>query len=555
MSETNSELVLTSFRRKLVARLFWKNTTILTAVFLFLWGISLLVFRVGGFGDANLFFLILPAVVLLPFFALFFALRRTPSDAKLISLIDKESKAGGLVMSSFEADIGKWSEQIKELSIPNVNWIPNRTIGLFLAAILFAATSFLLPVSVISDQLPRRLNINDQVSKLTTQIDTLGKEKLLDNVEVQSLKRDLKMLQKEADGLGPIKTFDALDTIAGRMNHEAAKTVQDAERNVKSLAEAESLVRKVKDASEQLDAQTSKALMEGLAESMENMLAENNQLAEALRSELGDDDNDDSESDQNKPDNNDSKNSANNPDEEDREQNSENSENGEKKENQNGEKKSNKSGEQKNRSKQQKNALKDMLAENNMRNISPEQLEKLAEAMRNCSGKCERQVESLQNAGFQIDKDALKKMAESKREAQAEAERMLNELWANCDCNCEGEGEGEGECEGREVSPRFTQKQDWRTDPNTKPGKSWFQKGVDEDGFDYKAEVLPPADIQAFKDSLKMGVTMESPTKNSKRKTELGGGAITETGGGTGSAHIQQIYPAHRKPVGRFFEK
>jgi hypothetical protein len=534
-----------------VARLFWKNTTILTAVFLFLWGISLLVFRVGGFGDANLFFWILPAAVLLPFFALFFAIRRTPSDAKLISLIDKESKAGGLVMSSFEADIGKWSEQIKELSIPNVNWIPNRTIGLFLAAILFAATSFLLPVSAISDQLPRRLNINDQVSKLTTQIDTLGKEKLLDNVEVQSLKHDLKMLQKEADGLGPIKTFDALDTIAGRMNHEAAKTVQDAERNVKSLAEAESLVRKVKDASEQLDAQTSKALMEGLAESMENMLAENNQLAEALRNELGNEDGDDNEADQDKLDKDDSKNAENETNEEDREQN------GEKKENQNGEKKSNKSGDKKNNSKQQKKALKDMLAKNNMRNISPEQLEKLAEAMRNCSGNCERQIENLQNAGFQIDKDALKKLAESKRDAQAEAERMLSELWANCDCDgsCEGDRNGNGgECES-DVSPRFTQKQDWRTDPNTKPGKSWFQKGIDESGFDYKAEVLPSADMQAFKDSLKMGVTKESPTTNSKRKIELGGGAITETGGGTGSAHIQQIYPAHRKPVGRFFEK
>ncbi|MDR2762195.1 MAG: hypothetical protein LBB88_06290, partial [Planctomycetaceae bacterium] len=259
MSKTNPATILTSFRLRLVSRLFWKSTIILLAIFLFLWGTLLLAFRVSGFNDTSIFFWILPVSIVMPLIALFSALRRIPSSDKLISIIDKENDAGGLVMSSFETDIGNWTEQIKELAIPVVYWIPNRTIGLFLAAILFAITSFLLPVSVISDQLPRRLNIDDQVSKLTTQLDVLDKEKLLDQVEVQSLKRDLKMLQKEADGLGPIKTFDALDTLAGKMNHEAAKTVQEAERNVKSLAEAESLMKKVQELSKQLDAQTSKA--------------------------------------------------------------------------------------------------------------------------------------------------------------------------------------------------------------------------------------------------------------------------------------------------------
>ncbi|MDR1478187.1 MAG: hypothetical protein LBJ00_04530 [Planctomycetaceae bacterium] len=548
MSGTNSTLVLKTFRLQLAARLFWKNTTIFLAMFLFLWGISLLVFRVSGFDDVNLFFKFLPVAAVMPVLALFFAFRRIPSDAKLISLIDKENLAGGLVMSSFEADIGNWSSEIKELKTPKVNWMPSRTIGLFLAAILFAVTSFLLPVSVVSGQLPRKLNIEDQVNKLTTQIDTLNKEKLLDNVEVQSLKRDLKMLQKEADGLGPIKTFDAIDTMTGRLNHEAAKTVQDAERNVKSLAEAESLVRKVSEVNQQLDPKNSKALMEGLVESMENMLAENQQLADALRDEMDED-----ESENNDTEKNDG-------DESDKNDSDKNDKNPDNKKDQNNEKQDQKesSADKKNQkkdSKQQKDKLKKMLADNNMRNMSPEQLQQLADAMRECSGKCERQVESLQGAGFQIDKDALQRMAESKREAKAEAERMLSELWANFDCegDCPNGGDGQ-ECESQ-VSPRFSTRQDWRTDPNAGSGKNWYQKAADEEGFDYKAEVLPQADLQAFKDSLKMGVTVEAPSKNPKRKIESNGGAITETGGGTGSAHTQQIYPVHRKPVGRFFEK
>ncbi|MDR2168773.1 MAG: hypothetical protein LBP59_01365 [Planctomycetaceae bacterium] len=556
MKTPNTNSILTSLRRRLVARLFCKNTTIFLAVFLFLWGTFLLVFRVSGFDDVKIFFWILPVSLIAPFVALFYALRSVPVDSKLISLIDKENNAGGLVMSSFETNIGNWSEQIKELTTPAVHWIPNRTIGLFLAAILFAITSFLLPVSVISSQLPRRLNIDDQVNKLTTQLDTLGKEKLLDKVEVESLKRDLKMLQKEADGLGPIKTFDALDTLKGRMNHEVAKTVQDAERNIKSLAEAESLVKKVKELNEQLDEQTSKSLMEGLAESMENMMAENKQIAESLKNELENtDDADDPENTENQKDadKSDNENNDNDNNEQNKNQNPEN---------QNNENDPNKSNDNKKDSKQQQDALKEslkkMLAENNMRNLSPEQMQMLAETMRKCGGKCERQIESLQKAGFPIDKDELKKLAESKREAKEDAERVLSELWANCD-ECSNQNSSDGsdgaeECDA-EFSPRFTKEQDWRTDPNAKPGKNRFQKEKDEDGFDYKAEVLPPADLQAFKDSLKLGVTMEAPMKNSKRKVELNGGAIVDTKSGAGSAHMQQIYPVHRKPVGRFFEK
>ncbi|MDR0390445.1 MAG: hypothetical protein LBH59_00945 [Planctomycetaceae bacterium] len=544
MKKSNSISVLLSLRLQLGARLFWKNTIIFLAIFLFFWGTFLLTFRVIGFDVADVFFMILPASLIVPLFAFLFAFRRIPSNQKLISMIDKENNAGGLVMSSFETDIGNWSEQINQLKIPVVRWMPNRVIGLFLAAILFATASFLLPVSAISDQLPRKLNINDQVNKLTDQLDTLKEENILDQVEVETLQRDLKMLQKEADGLGPLKTFDALDTLATRMNHEAAKATEDAERNVKSLAEAESLVRKVDELNKQLDAQTSKALMEGLAESMENMFAENAQLANALQNEFDNESNDNT--DQNKIDNQNQ--NGNNPDAEnqDREQSS----NTEQKNNTNN-KNSNKTG---NKNDAMQKSLKKMLSENNMRNLSPEQLRKLADAMKNCSGACERQIGKLQDAGFPIDKDALKMLAESKRDAQEEAERMLSELWANCDCNGNGDQCGGSECESN-VSPRFTQKQDWRTDPNAGPTKNRFQKEADLEGYEFKAEALPPSDLRAFRDSLKMGVTTESPTTNPNQQTELNGGAIVETVGGSGSAHIQQIYPVHRRAVGRFFEK
>lgn len=524
MNEQNRTKIINAFRHRIFGTLLLKNSVLYLAVFLMLWGVGVLSFRVVGFENMKIFLYVLSTgIFALPIAALV-ARQRIPTTEKLASILDRNNAAGGLLMSSFETDLGDWSQRIRSLDIPQIHWKPQKTLIFAAVSFAFAFVSLLLPVSSFSAPGSNRLNIDDQVKRLTTQLDVLNEENLLDVEEVESRKLELDKIQKEADGMGPVKTFDALDHISDRMNQKAAEAAEEAQRQTETLAKTEALMQQVKEISTTLDDSMKKSLMEGLAQSLEEMFAENKNLADDLKKALEkktteEKKNKDSEQD---------KNSKN-------------------------DKKDGQSEKEKNDALVE--SLKKMLEENNMQNLTPEMLQQFCEAMKQCQGNCERMCENLQNAGFPIDKEMLQKLAESQNIEKAEAQRMLSELWANCD-GCDGEP---GDCEGRQCenrfSPRYTKPQNWWTDPNTPPGDTRFEKEPDEEGAEFKAKFLPPSDLEAFRNSQKIGTSISSPDYDPTNVSGEQGGAIQETGGGIGSAHGQTIYPQHRGPVGRFFEK
>jgi len=502
MSINSRERALATFRRNITVTLWKKLAVSHAALFLFFWGVAVLAFRVGGFHDVKtlgcgLFglFAVLPLAWLL-------ARRSVPDDRKLGAILDRDNEIGGLLMSSFETDIGPWTERMSALRVPQLHWKSRRTGGLVLLAACFAATAVFFPISAIPGQQRQRLNVDDQIKKLTAQLETLKEEKLLDVEEVEARKIELEKIKNEADGVGPVKTFDALDHLAERMSQKATEAAENAGKTTEILAKTEILIQSVKDALQETDEATAKSLMEGLAQSLEEMLEENEQLRQDLKDNL--------------------------------------------------DKQVGKDGE---KSDAMKEALKKMLEENNFQNMTPEQLEQLTQAMRQCQGDCERMCENLQNGGFPMDPELLKKIAELKQIDKEEAERILSDLWANCD-GCNGEKCEDGECErgSSRVSPRYTQQQDWTTDPDQVDDMQ-FEKAPDEEGAEFHAKFLPPSDLEAFRSSQKIGVSISSPEPNTNAPGSDRGQALQQTDGGIGTAHGQTIYPQHRGAVGRYFEK
>jgi hypothetical protein len=498
--------ILMTFGRRLFMALLLKNAVTLAAVFLFLWGAMVLALRVNGLQDINVFVLSLLAFFAIPFFAWRNARRLVPDDWKLGAILDRDNHAGGLIMSSFEKNLDQWNEQIKTVNVPNIHWEPRRIIGLVLLSVIFAAVSLLLPMSVVSGPIRNRLNVDDQIRRLTNQLETLEREKILSVEEVETRKLDLKQIQKEADGMGPVKTFDALDHVENRMNQQAAEAVENAQKTNEILAKAEALSHQVKEISSELDESTAKSLMEGLANSLDEMLSQNEKLTQNIKENL--------------------------------------SKNSNEKENKNS------SDEQKDANAE---ALKKQWEENHLKGLTPEMLEQLCDAMKQCQGNCERMCGNLQNAGFPIDKEMLKKLAEAKKVEREDAERMLSDLWAECD-GCKGECPGN--CRGQsKISPRYTKKQDWTTDPNAPPGDVQFAKDPDEEGAEFKAKVLPPATLEAFLNSQKIGASVSAPESNPQEVSNDPGGSIADTGNGTANAHKHTIYPQHRGTIERFFNR
>jgi hypothetical protein len=515
MNQQQRTKIISSFRYRIFAVLFLKKIITFTAVFLFLWGTVLLTLRVGGWYTPNFVAFSLIVYMVIPVSAWLAAWQLLPDDRKLGAVLDHKNQIGGLMMSSFEKELGDWTINTETINIPKIRWESPQIIGLILFAVCFAAVSLFLPISALSKPVQNHLNIEDQVRRLTSQLDVLEKENILDVEEVETRKLDLEHIQNNANGLGPVKTFDALDHIENRMNQKAAETVENALRTTETLANTETLAQQVQEISPKLDESTAKSLMEGLAHSLEEMFAQNTELAKNLKETL---DKKTKETQQNNDNKNDNRNkNAQNEDEQ-----------------------------------AMRESLKKMLNENNLKNLTPEMLQQLCEAMQQCQGNCERMCENLQNAGFPVDSEMLKKLAEAKAVDREEAERMLSDLWANCD-GCDGDCPKEG---GESpFSPRYTKKQNWTTDPNEEPSKTQFTKNADEEGAEFKAKVLPLSDFEAFRNSQKIGASVTSPDFDPDTALEQQDGVITQTNGSTGNAHNRTIYPQHRGTVERFFKR
>ncbi|MDR1269995.1 MAG: hypothetical protein LBK82_10770 [Planctomycetaceae bacterium] len=517
MNQQQRTKILWAFRRRIFVVLFLKKIITLTAVFLFLWGTAILTLRAGGWYKPNIVAFSLIVYTVIPVLAWMTAWRLLPDDRKLGAILDCNNQIGGLMMSSFEKELGDWAINTETITIPKIHWESQRIIGLILFSVCFAVISLFLPVSVLSKPVQNYLNIEDQVRRLTSQLDVLEKENILDVEEIESRKVDLERLQNNANGLGPVKTFDALDHIEDRMNQKVAETVENALRTTETLANTETLSQQVKNISQKLDESTTKSLMEGLAHSLEEMFAQNTELAKDLKEIL------DKKLDKTL----DKK--AEKTQQTDADRNEPNS-------------------------KEQAilESLKKMLNENNLQNLTPEMLQQLCEAMKQCQGNCERMCENLQNAGFPVDSEMLRKLAEAKEVDREEAERMLSDLWANCD-GCEGDCPGErGESP---FSPRYTKKQNWATDPNEEPSKTRFTKDADEEGAEFKATFLPLSDFEAFKNSQKIGASISSPDFEPNTVPEKEDGVLTQTNSDAGAAYNRSIYPQHRGTVERFFKR
>ncbi|MDR0870678.1 MAG: hypothetical protein LBN39_07785 [Planctomycetaceae bacterium] len=515
MSQKRTKVILI-FRRRLFTALTLKYSAVYLSLFLFLWGVAVLALRAAVSPVMlNAAYYGLFTAALMPVIACLRARTAVPGERTLGAMLDRNNHAGGLLMTSFETELGDWGEQIQNVAVPVIRWDGRRAALLVLLAGAFAAASLLLPVSAVSNSFRHRLNIEDQVHKLTSQLDVLEEENLLTVEETESKKIELEKIQKDAEGEGPVKTFDALDHLADRMNQKAAEAAEQAQKDTETLAKAEALSQEVKEVSKELDEKQAKSLIDGLAKSLEEMLKKNAELSEDLKKELAKDNKQDSEKKNN------GKDSANPAEKEKQDA--------------------------------MKKALEKMLEENNLQGINQEQLEQLCEAMKQCQGNAERMCENLQNAGFPLDPEMLKKLAESKEVDKEEAERMLSDLWAECDC--EGSGGGEPNSDGEKLSPRYTKKQDWTTDPNAPPEDTRFSKDADEEGAEFKAKFLPPADLEAFRNSQKIGASISAPDVPKEPVVVESAGGVIENTAGTGTANRQVIYPKHRGTVGRYFEK
>ncbi|MGL6194779.1 MAG: hypothetical protein ACRC2T_08160 [Thermoguttaceae bacterium] len=526
--EKKRETVLSELQNSIFYVLFRKQLLNFTLCYFFVWGTAVLICRVSNTVAWTHLFWGGIFLALAPVYAFIVSKNKVPKKNKLGAVLDKENLAGGLIVASFETNIDEWNTVLPSLSTPTFKWNGKKTYILNFLAASFLLVTFLIPDSTIVADNGRKMNIDDQVNRLKGQLDTLAEEKILDIESVEARKMDLERIQKEAEGLGPVKTLDALDHLSNQLRQKADEAAEQGLKDAETLAKAETLTEQAQKFAENLSPDETKKLMDGLAETLSDMFGENSELLEKIGEQLGESGNDSS---------------------------SENSQNGENSD------KNGQPGKQGNKGmsnqKLDSEMLKKMLREKGLDKLSPEQLQQMKNAMQKAREIDKEMLQKLMERGM-IDEEMLKKFENLEKVDEEELNRMLDELGVcegcggMCEGDCEGDGNGEGE-NGKEGNGR-----PGRGGRNRGRGDAplrFVEKEADEAGSDFKSQVLPPPALEELKNSLKFGASQAAPDSTPDGTASDQGGAIRSIQAGAGSAHGQQILPQHRGATGRYFNR
>jgi hypothetical protein len=173
--------------------------------------------------------------------------------------------------------------------------------------------------------------------------------------------------------------------------------------------------------------------------------------------------------------------------------------------------------------------------------LSPEQLEQLANTLRECKGDVADLLQKLSEADL-VDLSTLE----------------LNGQVGKCDPEGlaaflkENEGQmsvGEMLAESKEGRPGRGGVDRGRGDA----AMTWGDESSEE-GTKFKETILPPAALDAAKESVLAGVSAGAPTVETDAAPSEPG-ALTGAAAGAGSAHTQTVLPRHRGTVRRYFER
>lgn len=171
--------------------------------------------------------------------------------------------------------------------------------------------------------------------------------------------------------------------------------------------------------------------------------------------------------------------------------------------------------------------------------LTPEQLEKLKDLLKDAKGDLARQLDKLSKA----DLIKAEQLEQCDKAGQCDCEGLAAYLKQNgaSEALCK-------ECRGGD-----------------KPGRGGISRGpgaaamlwkdpTTEEGFQFKEEALPPAQLQALKDSKIKGLSTGAPQKGGEAETTESG-ALAGSAAGGGSASTQVVLPRHRGAVERYFER
>lgn len=169
------------------------------------------------------------------------ARRRVPSRAYAAAWLDVRGGALGAVVTEDELGASAWSARAKEQLAAALADLPRPALGRALrptvVPALFAALAVWVPIpaEVVG---PPPVVATALIEDLEAKLETLEETLELPPEEAQELEARLERIQQEGESASPSSTFEAIDRLGQRLEDEAARALDAAQRAGEDLARA-----------------------------------------------------------------------------------------------------------------------------------------------------------------------------------------------------------------------------------------------------------------------------------------------------------------------------
>jgi len=238
-----------AFARKLIWVLMIRRAVLWITIWLFAYGVGILVARGLGLQQVPLSTIGILGLVVAGIGAAVFQVRRLPTASAIRAAYDHLNSCGGIIMAEEAGDTTVWQTRVPS-RVPSLRWHATRNLILLCLAIGFATTSLLLPVRYIKFGAKQPLEIGQLIQELKMEVDTLKEEKLIQEEKAIELLNQLSKLQNESSGFDPYKTWEALDHLKQSTSDLARQAAEEALAKLDTLATVESLAMALQKAME-----------------------------------------------------------------------------------------------------------------------------------------------------------------------------------------------------------------------------------------------------------------------------------------------------------------
>jgi len=251
----------------------------------FAWGTIVLAVRFAGL-DANQLALLAGStgVATAAVLAIVRSRRDIPSEHSLRALVDRDSRAGGLLMAAAETNLGTWSSALPRAAAHRIRWNAGRPLFLLLLSGIFVWAAFIIPARFVKPS--PRLDIGPETARLEDQLDVLKDEEIIDLEQANLLQEQIEQLEKEAEGNDPAKTWESLDNLSETIEKTADEAVEDAIQDTEQLSSVETLAEGLGDAASAMSQAELSEAMKDLGEKTAEAAAANAAFAAAISPEL-----------------------------------------------------------------------------------------------------------------------------------------------------------------------------------------------------------------------------------------------------------------------------